>query len=97
MEYIYTAVLIHKCGGKVDQSTVKRVIEAAGGKPDEGKIKALVAAMANVDIDKAIKEATIPVASAAPVGSVEVKKEEKKEEEKVSDEKAAAGLSSLFG
>ncbi len=97
MEYIYTAILIHKCGGKIEQDTVRRVIESAGGKPDEGKIKALVAAMANVDIDKAIKEAVIPVAApSAPVVSGEAKEEEKKEE-KVSEEKAAAGLGALFG
>ncbi len=97
MEYIYTAVLIHKCGGKINEPTVSKVIEAAGGRPDEGKVKALVAALANVDIDKAIKEAAIPMAAPVNVGEVEQKKEVKKEEPKEDPEKAAAGLSALFG
>ena len=30
MEYIYAAMLIHKAGKKVDEATVKKVLEAAG-------------------------------------------------------------------
>ena len=99
MELIYAAILIHKAGGKIDEATVAKVIEAAGGRADQGKIKSLVAALDGVDIERAIKEAAIPVASTAHAGSSggEAKKEEKKEEEKVDTEKAAQGLGALFG
>lgn len=99
MEYIYAAMLIHKLGGKVTEEKVKKVIESAGGKADDGKVKALIAALEGVDIEKVIKEASVPVAAPAAIeAKKEDKSEEKKaEEEKVSEEKAAAGLSSLFG
>ena len=100
MELIYAALLIHKAGGKITEETVTKVVQAAGGKPDQGKIKALIAALSNIDIEKAVKEAAIPVvAVAVPSGAherAETKKEEK-EEEKVDTEKAAAGLGALFG
>lgn len=101
MEYIYSAMLLHKAGKKVDEGSVKKVLEAAGAKIEESRIKALVAALDGVDIDKAIKEASIPtVATAAVPVQVAEAKEEKKEEkkqDKASEEKAAAGLSALFG
>ena len=43
MEYVYAAMLIHKAGGKIDEATVKKVLEAAGVKTDESRVKALVA------------------------------------------------------
>ena len=55
MELIYAGLLIHKLGKKVDEATVKKVVEAAGGKADEGKIKALVSALENVNIEDLIK------------------------------------------
>lgn len=100
MEYIYSAMLLHKAGKKIDEHSVKKVLEAAGTKVDEGRVKALVAALDGVDIDKAIKEASIQTAvSAAPAQAAESKKdkEEEKKEDKESEEKAAAGLSALFG
>lgn len=98
MEYIYAAMLIHKAGKKVDEPTVKKVLEAAGIKPDDARVKALVAALADVNIEKAIAEAAIPVAAPAPTATIApaAKKEEKKEEKK-SEEEAAAGLGALFG
>ncbi len=102
MEYIYAAMLIHKAGGKVDEATVKKVLEAAGVKSDETRIKALVASLQGVNIDEAVKKAAVaPVAiAAAPAGEAKAeKKEEKKSaaEEKKQEEAAAAGLSALFG
>ena len=55
MEYIYAAMLIHKAGGKVDEASVKKVLEAAGVKSDDARIKALVASLEGVNIDEAIK------------------------------------------
>ncbi len=100
MEYIYAALTIHRAGGRVDEATVRKVLEAAGAKPDDGRVKALVAALKDVDIEKAIKEAAMPVAApaaqAAPA-SGSAAPEKKKEDEKKSEESIAAGLGALFG
>lgn len=101
MEYVYAALLIHKAGKKVDEATVKKVLEAAGVTPDDAKIKALVASLEGVDIEEAIKKAASAPVAAAPAAEAAPaeKKEEKKpaEEEKKSEEEAAAGLGALFG
>lgn len=103
MELVYAAMLLHKAGKEINEANVKKVIEAAGIKKDDAQIKALVAALDGVDIEKAIKEAAIPVAApaaAAPAGGEkkEEKKEEKSEEDKKAEEaKATAGLGALFG
>jgi len=103
MEYIYAAMLIHKAGGKVDEATVKKVLEAAGVKVEDARVKALVASLEGVNIEEAIQKAAVPVAAAAPVAEAapkgEAKKDDKKaaEENKKSEEQAAAGLGSLFG
>lgn len=103
MELVYAAMLLHKAGKEINEANVKKVIEAAGIKKDDAQIKALVAALDGVDIEKAIKEAAIPVAApaaAAPAGGEkkEEKKEEKSEEDKKEEEaKATAGLGALFG
>lgn len=103
MELIYAAMLLHKAGKDINESNVKKVIEAAGIKKDDAQIKALVSALDGVDIEKTIKEAAMPVAApvaAAPTseGKKEEKKEEKSEEEKKEEEaKATAGLGALFG
>jgi len=99
MEYIYGAMLLHKAGKKIDEGSVKKVLEAAGVKVEESRVKALVAALDGVDIDKAIKEASIPTAAPVVAQATEAREEKKQEkkEDKVSEEKAAAGLSALFG
>ena len=99
MEYVYAALLIHKAGKKVDETTVKKVLEAAGVHPDEARVKALVAALEGVNIDEAVAKAAVaPVAaaSAAPAAG-QAKKEEAKKDDKKSEESAAAGLGALFG
>jgi len=99
MEYIYAAMLIHKAGGKVEESTVQKVLEAAGIKPDNARIKALVASLEGINIDEAVKKAAIaPVAAAPAAAAKEDKKEEKsKEDDKKQESQAAAGLGALFG
>jgi len=101
MEYMYCAMLLHKAGKKVDEETMEKVLTAAGVTPDKAKIKATVTALADVDIDKVIKEAAVaPVAAApaaAPAEAKPAKKEEKPEEKKKTEEEAAAGLGALFG
>jgi len=99
MEYVYTAMLLHKAGKPVTEEHVKKVLEAAGVHADAAKIKALVAALEGVNIEEAIKKAAVApvaVAAAAPASApAHEKKAEKKEEKK--EEEAAAGLGALFG
>ncbi len=98
MEYVYAAMVLHKAGKGITESSIKKVLEAAGVQVDDGRVKALVAALQGVNIDEAIKNAA-PVAAAAPAAAAHApaeKKEEKKKEEKKPEE-AAAGLGSLFG
>jgi large subunit ribosomal protein L12 len=97
---VYAALLLHSAGKKVDEVSVKKVLDAAGEKPEAARIKALVSSLEGVDIDEAIKGAAIaaPAQAAQPQEKAEEKKEEKKpEEDKQKAEEAAAGLSSLFG
>ncbi|GBC73950.1 hypothetical protein HRbin04_01360 [archaeon HR04] len=103
MEYVYAALLLHKTGQKIDEDSIKNVVKAAGVEPDEVKVKALVSALAEINIDEALKSTPLVAApSAAPAEAkpAEAKpKEEKKgeEEEKKGEEEAMAGLSALFG
>ena len=103
MEYMYAAMLLHKSGKKVNEASVKKVLESAGVQVDETRVKALVAALEGVNIDEAIEKASVAAPAAAVAAPAEekgeAKKEEKKtaEEEKKSEEKAAAGLGALFG
>lgn len=103
MELIYAAILLYKAGKEINEANIKKVIEAAGIKKDDAQIKALVSALDGVDIEKAIKEAAMPVVAApAAAAPAEEKKEEKKEEKSVEEKKeeearATAGLGALFG
>ena len=100
MEYIYSALLLHGAGQKIDEAGLKKVMEAAGSKPEAARIKALVSSLDGVNIEEAIAQAALPSAAAAP--APEEKAEENKEEKKAEEdekkaEEAAAGLGSLFG
>lgn len=102
MEYVYAALLLHKLQKEVNEENVSSVVKASGAEVNEAQVKALVAALADVDIDEAVKAAPVAVAAAAPAGDTpaaaggEEKKEEKKDEGKT-EEAAMEGLSSLFG
>jgi len=97
MEEVYAALLLHSANKEITEDAIKKVLEAAGAQVDENKVKALVAALKNVNIDEAIKQAAIATA-AAPAEAKEEKKEEKsEEEEKKREEEAVAGLGALFG
>ena len=106
MEYVYAAMLLHKAGNKVDESSMKKVLEAASIKVDTSRVRALVAALEGVNIDEAIEKsaavaaapvAAAPAASASGEASAEKKKEEKPKEEEASQADVAAGLGALFG
>jgi len=106
MEYVYSALLLHKAGKKMTAKAMDGILTAAGVDPDKNRIKALLAALKDVDIDEALKGAAMPMAVAAPAagavaaaepaakGKKKGKKEEKEEEK---EEEFTAGLGSLFG
>ena len=98
MEYVYAALLLHKLDKEVNEANLSSVVKASGAEVNEGQVKSLVAALADVNIDEAVKAA--PVAAAAPAAAAAASdapaKEEKKEEPK-NEEAAMEGLSSLFG
>ena len=100
MEYIYTAMLLHKAGKDITEDAVKAVLSAAGVKVDDTRVKALVAALEGVNIEEAIQKAAVAAPVAAAPASVEASASEEKKE-KVDDKKAeksaAAGLGALFG
>ncbi len=102
MEYIYSAMLLHKAGKKVNATGLTKVLEAAGVSPDEGRIKALVATLKDINIDEAVKAVPVaaapvaaPAATDAPADKPEKEKPKKEEEEEKPEE--VAGLGALFG
>lgn len=105
MEYVYAALLLHKAGKKVEEGSVKKVLESAGVAVDDARVKALVAALEGVNIDEAIKKSAVvaaPVAVGAPAagaaaGPSPADEKKKAEEAKKKEEEAAAGLGALFG
>ncbi|MDB2445935.1 50S ribosomal protein P1 [Nitrosopumilus sp.] len=99
MEYVYAALLLHKLDKEVNEANLSSVVKASGAEVNEAQVKSLVAALADVDINEAVKAAPVAVAAAAPAAeaaSDAPAKEEKKEEPK-NEEAAMEGLSSLFG
>ena len=102
MEYVYAALLLHKLQKEVNEENVSSVVKASGVEVNPAQVKALIAALADVNIDEAIKAA--PVAAAAPAaeasaagGDEKKDKAEKKADDGKSEEQALEGLSSLFG
>ncbi len=102
MEYVYAALLLHKLQKDVSEENLTSVVKASGAEVNEAQVKALVAALADVNIDEAIKAAPVAVAAAAAPAAAggdapaAEAKEEKKDDGK-SEEQAMEGLSSLFG
>ena len=106
MEYVYSALLLHKAGKKMTAKAMDGILTAAGVDPDKNRIKALLAALKDVDIDEALKGAAMPMAVAAPAGVAAAaaepaakgkKKGKKEEKEEEKEEEFTAGLGSLFG
>ena len=99
MEYVYAALLLHELNKEVNEANLSSVVKASGAEVNEAQVKSLVAALADVDINEAVKAAPVAVAAAAPAAEAAADapaKEEKKEEPK-NEEAAMEGLSSLFG
>jgi large subunit ribosomal protein L12 len=99
MEYVYAALLLHKLDKEVNEANLTSVVKASGADVNEAQVKSLVAALADVNIDDAVKAAPVAVAAAAaPAAEAAAPAaEEKKKEEPKNEEAAMEGLSSLFG
>ena len=104
MEYVYAALLLHKLQKEVNEENISSVVKASGVEVNPAQVKALIAALADVNIDEAIKAAPVAVAAAAPAAEASAaggdeKKGEKKEKKAdgKSEDQAMEGLSSLFG
>ena len=101
MQYLYSALLLHKADQEINEKAVTKVLKAAGVVADDARVKSLVAALGEIDIEEALATAVMtPSAapSAAPVASPsadEVEEEEEEEEGEVVDDDE--GLCSLFG
>ncbi len=100
MEYVYAALLLHKLDKEVNEANLTSVVKASGADVNEAQVKSLVAALADVNIDEAVKAAPVAVAAAAaPAADAAAAPaaEEKKKEDPKNEEAAMEGLSSLFG
>ena len=103
MEYVYAALMLHKLKKEINEANITGIVKASGAEVNEAQVKSLVAALADVNIEEAVKAAPVAVAAAAPAaeaaGGAE-QKGEKKEKPKAdgkSEEAAMEGLSALFG
>ena len=99
MEYMYAAMLLHSAKKPITEEAVTAILAAAGVSADGVRVKALVAALAEVNIDEALK-APVFAAAAPAAAPAEVKEEKKaaakpKVEEK--KEEDLQGLGALFG
>ncbi len=102
MEYMYAAMLLHSAGKEINEGSITGILNAAGINPDSVRVQALVAALAEVDIDEALKAPVVTAAVAGPVaapaadeGEAEEKPQEEEQEEE--EEEDLQGLSALFG
>jgi len=96
---MYAAMLLHSAGKEISEDSIGGILNAAGISPDAVRIKALVAALAEVNIDEALK-APVLTAAAAPAAAPAAQEEEEEEqpkEEAEEEEEDLQGLSALFG
>ncbi|MCK4243691.1 50S ribosomal protein P1 [Candidatus Bathyarchaeota archaeon] len=96
MESVYAALLLHSTGQKINEASLKKVLDAAGVKVTKAQMETLTAALSEVDIDEAIKSAPA-LAAPAPAAPVASEKKEEEEKEEKKEDEAIQGLGSLFG
>lgn len=99
MEYMYAAMLLHSAGKDISEDAVTNTLTAAGVSADSSRVKALCAALADVDIEEALK-APVFAAGAAPAAApaaVEEAPAKEPEEEEKEEEEDLQGLGALFG
>jgi len=100
MEYMYAAMLLHSAKKPITEEAVTAILSAAGVQTDVVRVKALVAALAEVNIEEALKAPVFAAAATPAAAPAEVKEEKKaaakpKVEEK--KEEDLQGLGALFG
>jgi large subunit ribosomal protein L12 len=96
MEYVYAALLLHKLGKDVTEANLSSVVKSSGAEVNDAQVKSLVAALADVNIDEAIKVVAPAAAPAAEAPAAEAPAAEEKKENPKNEEAAMEGLSSLF-
>jgi len=97
---MYAAMLLHSAGKEISEDSIGGILSAAGISPDTVRVKALVAALAEVNIEDALKAPVLTAAAApvaAPAAQEEDEEEQPKEEEAEEEEEDLQGLSALFG
>jgi len=82
MEYVYAALLLHKLDKEVNEANLSSVVKASGAEVNEAQVKSLVAALADVNIDEAVKAAPVAVAAAAPAAKQQQMHQQKKKRKK---------------
>ncbi|KKK53852.1 hypothetical protein LCGC14_3090620 [marine sediment metagenome] len=105
MQYLYTALVLHKSEQEITEEGITKVLKAAGVTADKSRVKALVAALGEVDINEALVSAVMAAPAAAPAAAAGAKSsataedavEEEEEEEGEEIEDDDEGLGSLFG
>lgn len=99
MEYVYAALILHKLKKEINESNIGGIIKASGAEVNDAQVKALVSALADVNIEEAIKAAPVAVAAAPAAAAAAPEGEAKKEEAPAgkTEEQAMEGLASLFG
>ena len=98
MEYMYAAMLLHSARKEINENSVGNILSAAGLEPDTVRIKALVAALAEVDIEEAIKSPVFSASATAAPEPIEEEEENQVEEEEAEEEEEEdlQGLGALF-
>ena len=97
MEYVYAALLLHKLDKEVNEANLSSVVKASGAEVNDAQVKSLVAALADVNIDEAVKAAPVAAAAAPAAAAADAPAKEEKKEDPKKEEAAMEGLSSLFG
>ena len=101
MEYMYAAMLLHSAGKEINEDAITSTLSAAGLQPDSVRVKAIVAALAEVNIEEALKAPVFTAgaapAAAAPAAEEEAEAEEEPQEEEKEEEEDLQGLGDLLG
>ena len=100
MEYMYAAMLLHSAGKEITVDAITNTLTAAGLQPDSIRVKALVAALADVDIEEALKTPVFTAGAtttAAPATVEEEEAPEEEEQEEEEQEEDLQGLGAPFG
>ena len=99
MEYVYAALILHKLKKEINEANITSIIKASGESANDAQVKALVSALADVNIEEALKAAPVAVAAAPAAAAAPAGGEAKKDEAAAgkSEEAAMEGLASLFG